>query len=125
MTWKAEIFRAFFVAFGAFEIISNSLYLIRKNGMDLAKKQHQELPTNINRLQIKIKVICMLIFGTLFFLVGFHSYISHTFQYWQSIIVLTLFTIYAIIEGCYYRYWRTFGFSCVSAFLLVSFLILK
>lgn len=120
-----EIFRALFVAFGAFETISNSRYLIQNNGLELAKKQHQELPPKVSREQIKTKVICMLTFGVLFLLVGLSSYLMHSFQYGGSLALLILFAAYASIEGCYYKYWKTFGFSCISILLLTLFLLIK
>ncbi len=48
-----EIIRAFFVAFGAAQTISNSSYLLKKNGLEFARKQHKELPSYalINRLK--------------------------------------------------------------------------
>lgn len=40
ITWKQEIFRAFLLAFGTGQIIANVTYLIKKNGIDLARRQH-------------------------------------------------------------------------------------
>lgn len=124
MSWKYEIFRAFFVAFGAFEVISNCIFLTTKNGMRLAARQHQELPPDRKDNQLKAKVLCMFSFGALFLLSGLYSYITHRFHFEEAVFTLTVFTIYAIIEGCYYRYWKTIGFSCVSILFLVLFLII-
>lgn len=52
-----EIYRAFFVAFGAMEVLTNFRYLIRKNGIELARKQHQELPKDISDRQMKAVTI--------------------------------------------------------------------
>lgn len=123
MSWKFEIFRAFFTAFGAFETISNASYLLLNNGMKLAKKQHGELPLNVTKKQLKIKVICMLTFGILFLAAGLSSYITHSFKYLVSLLILILFAVYASIEACYYKYWHTIGFSCLAIFVLILFLI--
>ena len=47
MTWGQEIFRALLLTFGVTEIITNMSYLTRKNGLDLARKQHGELPPRL------------------------------------------------------------------------------
>ena len=43
MSWTHEILRAFFVAFGALQTISNMTYLLKKNGLELARKQHNNI----------------------------------------------------------------------------------
>lgn len=35
MEWKLELYRAFFVAFGAMEIFTNARYLIKKEGINV------------------------------------------------------------------------------------------
>lgn len=67
MSWGQEIFRAFLLTFGVMEIITNTTYLISKNGLGLARKQHGEMPQDISDKKIVLKVLCMLIFGTAFF----------------------------------------------------------
>ena len=57
MSWKYEIFRCFFLAFGMFEVITNLRFLMKKDGLDLAIKQHGELPKGISE---KNKVKSML-----------------------------------------------------------------
>ena len=57
MSWKLEIYRAFFVAFGMFQIIANARYLSIKDGIKLAAKQHQEIPKAASRKQLRIKVV--------------------------------------------------------------------
>ncbi len=125
MSWKLEIFRAFFVALGAFQVISNSIYLIKENGLELAARQHQEIPPNLKKAQIKAKVICMLLSGILFLMAGLYSYFTHSFQYVASVAVLAVFAVYAVIEACCYRYWRTICFSCLSILFLVLLLLGK
>lgn len=123
MSWTEEFYRAFFVAFGMFEIITNLSYLLLKNGLDRAIKQHGELPKFVSKKQVKVKVICMLIFGSAFFIIGLLSYITRTVEYINYLSILIVFSIYAIIEGCYYRYWKTIGFSIVSLIFLSIFVI--
>lgn len=121
MSWKQEIFRALLLAFGTGEIIANLNYLIKKNGIDLAKRQHQELPANVSDKQMKIKVICMLSAGIMFFIESLISYITRSYS---DVIIfgsLIAFAIYACIEALYYKYWKTAGFAIVSMILLGSY----
>lgn len=67
----------------------------------------------------------MLAFGVLFLLIGLSSYLLHSFQYWESLALLILFAAYATIEGLYYKYWKTIGFSCLSILFLILFLLIK
>lgn len=123
MTWKQEIFRALLLAFGTGQIIANVTYLIKKNGIDLARKQHQELPEDVSDKKMKIKVICMLIVGVMFFIVASISYILHS--YFNDVIFdsLIIFSIYAVVEALYYKYWKTFGLAIVSLFLLGAYML--
>lgn len=122
MTWKQEIFRALLLAFGTGQIIANVTYLIKKNGIDLARNQHQELPEGVSDKRMKIKVICMLIAGIMFFIVASISYILHS--YFNTIIFgsLIIFSIYAVAEALCYKYWKTFGFAIVSLILLGTYM---
>ena len=123
MSWKLEIYRAFFVAFGMFEIISNLKFLSLKNGMNLARKQHQEIPKEVTKKQLKTKVMLMFIFGLLFFLIGMSSYILRNVNETYYLLALILFAMYAVGEALYYKYWKTFGFSTVSILFLLGFLL--
>lgn len=117
LTWGHEIVRALLLAMGTIEIITNTHHLLKKNGLQSARKQHGELPPNRSDKQIKTKVICMLSFGVIFFVISLLSYILHT--YLQSVIFvsLILFAIYGITEALYYRFWKTFGFASVTIVL--------
>lgn len=119
MSWKFEIIRAFFVAFGAMQTISNVTYLLKKSGLELAKKQHKELPDNITNKQLKVKTICMFSFGVLFLAASLFPYLTRSYYELSFIIVLGAYTLYALIEAVYYRFWRTFGAFIISAILLV------
>ena len=122
MSWKYEIFRCFFLAFGMFEVISNLTYLIKNNGLDLAIKQHGELPKGISKNKIKLKVCCMFIYGVLFFIVGLISFINKSVNSTMYIVILILFSIYSICEAMYYRYWKTISFASLCLMLTASFI---
>jgi hypothetical protein len=123
MLWKLEIYRAFFVAFGMFEIISNLTFLTVKNGINMASKQHQEIPKEVTKKQLKTKVMFMLIFGFIFFLTGIISYILHHVNKTYFLMDLFLFATYALGEAIYYKCWKTFGFSTVAILLLLVFFL--
>lgn len=120
MTWPQEILRALLLTFGITEIITNVSYLAKENGLDLSRKQHGELPAKISSKKIKVKVVCMLLFGIIFFISSFSTYILH--KYISTIILIPsiLFCIYGIIEALYYRYWKTTGFAFLTILLMIS-----
>ena len=120
MTWGQEIFRALLLTFGMTEIISNISYLAKKNGLELARKQHGELPPNLPSGKIKSKVIFMLLIGIIFFVAALSSFILHKYIAAVILIPSILFCLYAIIEAFYYKYWKTFGFAFVTILLLIT-----
>lgn len=124
MTWKQEIFRAFLLAFGTGQIIANVTYLIKKNGISLARKQHQELPDNVSDKEMRMKVICMLLVSSMFFMVSLISYMLHSYFNIVILILLILFSMYAIAEALYYRYWKTVGFAIVTITLLSVYIFI-
>ncbi|EKQ54701.1 MULTISPECIES: hypothetical protein [unclassified Clostridium] len=124
MTWAQEIFRALLLTFGTTEIITNTLYLIKDNGLDLARKQHGELPPQIPYKKIKLKVICMLSFGIIFFAVSLLSYLLHKYISNTIFISSILFCLYGIIEALYYRYWKTFGFAFATILLMIGSILI-
>jgi hypothetical protein len=119
MTWGQEIFRAFLLALGSLETITNLIYLTKKNGINLARKQHKEIPMNLSNKKMKIKVVCMLLTGIIFFGVSLLTYLSH--NYFKNIIIITtiIFSVYGISEALYYRYRNTFGFAIVTILLVL------
>ncbi len=124
MTWGQEILRAFLLALGCFEIVTNLTYLTLAGGINKARKQHGELPKGLPDKNIRIKATCMLIAGLALFAVALSSYILHTYTGLAIRIVLVLFSFYGITEALYYRYWKTFGFSIVTIIvMIVSFLL--
>lgn len=124
MSWINEIYRAFFVAFGAMEVITNLTFLVKSNGAQMARKQHQEIPRDISDNQLKVKVLFMLSFGVLFLCIGSYSYFARMFSLQTYLVSLGLLSIYAILEAFYYKYWKTLGFALISIslFSLLFFL---
>lgn len=124
MSWQQEIFRAFFLAIGTLEICTNTGYLLKKNGLISARKQHQELPKNLPDKNIRLKVSFMLLFGLVFFIVSLSSYILHKSLDFMTLISLILFAFYGVSEAIYYRFWKTSGFAIVTVILLVIYIVL-
>ena len=125
MSWKIELYRAFFVVLGTSEVIANTKYLLQKDGLTKARKQHQELPKNATEKNMKVKVICMLIVGIMLLCVGLASYILHQPLKMCTIISLVLLTAYAIIEAFYYKYRNTFGFAAVAIAVTILYIFIK
>jgi hypothetical protein len=123
MPWKFEIYLAFFIAFGATQIISNLIYLSKKNGIELARRQHKELPDMATSMQVKKKVVCMLLFGILFLAVGLVSSFTRSFHQISIVIVLGMYVAYALAEAIYYKFWKTIGALILSGVLLVIFIL--
>lgn len=123
MTWKQEIFRALLLAFGTMEIILNLKFLLKENGTNLARKWHQEIPHNLPDKNMKIKVICMLSAGIMFFCVSLISYVTHKYFNWMIFGSLIIFSAYAIVEALYYRYLNTLGFASVTIALIVIYVL--
>jgi hypothetical protein len=123
MTWGQEILRALLLALGFTAITTNLLHLTRENGLELARKQHGELPKSLPDKNIKIKVICMLMFGIAIFASSLLCFILHRYLRSMILVPLILFSMYGIIEALYYRYWKTTGFACVTIVLLIVALL--
>jgi hypothetical protein len=123
MTWIHEIFRAFFVALGAMELFSNILHFVKEDGMNSARKQHQELPKTASQKQIKTKTIIMLIFGIIFLITGLYSYVINEIPSFLYSCVLFVFSVYAVIEAFYYAYWKTVGFAVIATLSYIICLI--
>jgi hypothetical protein len=117
MTWGQEILRAVLLTFGFMEVFTNASYLLKKQGMQLARKQHGELPSGIADNGIRIKVICMLAFGSIFFAAALSSYIIHRYIQLPILVIAILFSVYGVIEAFCYKYWKTWGFAFVTILL--------
>lgn len=125
MSWKVELFRAIFVALGTMEIITNVKYLVKKDGLTEARKQHKELPNTVTDKNMKIKVICMLLSGIGFLFIGLASYILHSPIIICTSIFLMAFSCYALIEAIYYKYRNTFGFAAISIAIFALYIFVK
>lgn len=123
MSWMDEIVRAFFVAFGAMQTISNATYLMKRNGLMLARRQHKELPADITDGQMKVKVVCMLFFGLLMLGIGLFSFLGHAYHEWSFLIGMGMYMVYALGEAIYYKFWRPFGAFVIAGILFVLILI--
>lgn len=123
MPWIYEIYRAILVAFGTTQTILNLYYLSKKNGMELAAKQHAELPKTATIKQLKIKTTMMLLFGVIFLAAGLFAYFTHSFPKSTVSFILITFAIYAIVEAAYYRYWKTTGFAILGILLAAALII--
>lgn len=119
MSWIQEVLRALLLSLGVFEVITNTTFLLRADGLILARRQHQEMPIGISDTKIKLKVILMLLYGIAFFIISLTSFIFHKYLHLAIILILSLFTIYAISEAIFYRYWRTWGFAVITLLLLL------
>lgn len=122
-TLKYEFYRTFLIAFGAMQIITNSHYLIRKNGIEAARKQHRELPATSTNRQFRVKIICMLSFGILFFTTGIILAIIRSPYPIAITIALSAYTLYALIEALYYRSLKTWGAFILPVVLLVIIIV--
>lgn len=121
---KFDIYKIFFIAFGSMQVIANASYLLKKNGIDLAKKQHQELPSSATEQQFRTKVVCMLIFGVLFLSTGLITIFTRSSSSLLLGIVLAIYTIYALVETIYYKlYWKTVGAFLLPLVLLIVLVI--
>lgn len=118
-----EVLRAFLLSLGVFEIITNTVFLLKKNGITLARKQHQELPCDLPDKRIRVKVILMLLFGIAFSVVSVASYILHGYLNHTILIILFLFSVYGFTEAIFYKYWKTYGFACVTLVMLLLSII--
>ncbi|BBF45256.1 hypothetical protein lbkm_4018 [Lachnospiraceae bacterium KM106-2] len=101
----------------------NSSYLLKEDGLISARKQHGELPKSATDNQIRCKVVCMLIVGVSFFITGMNAYLMKQVEEISFGFVLVCFTIYALIEACYYRYWKVFGeflLGCILTFIFLK-----
>ncbi|HAB9279726.1 hypothetical protein HQ697_08610 [Enterococcus faecium] len=117
MSWTIELIRILFVVLGVLEAIPNFIYLLRKDGVELARKQHGELPKDTTRKQIRIKTVCMFLFGVSFLGTVLFSYATSTYHVLSFAIVMGAFSTYLAIEATYYKYWRIFVPFIISVIL--------
>lgn len=70
------------------EVVTNGFYFFDEKRIIKAKLQHREIPENVTKSKLKIKVTIIFLFGWLFLLTGILLF-SKSLLY-----VLTLFNIY-------------------------------
>ncbi len=129
MGWTEYILRAFFVAFGAAEIISNLHHLLKKDASKIAssaKKQHQEMPLDLNDYHFVVKAILMLIFGCIFLVSGLLMCINRSFYHNLSMTIMIMLGLYGVIQGTIYRRcWRSLMAIFIYSLPLIIYLICK
>jgi hypothetical protein len=118
-----DIYRFIFFILGLFCFLSNGIYLLKKEGLTLARKQHQELPYGLPERNFKVKVTAMFLFGILFLATGVVSLISTNIYAAIAPIIFGIFATYGVAEALYYRYWKTFGFMFVCILLFIPLLV--
>lgn len=119
MELKQLIIKCFFIIFGIIEVVTNGFYLSGEKRIMKAKLQHREIPENVTKSKLKIKVTIMFLFGWLFLLAGILSF-SKNLLY-----ILILFNIYLLCEAMHYKYWKTFGAFFVSLIMTVIYVICR
>jgi len=100
------IFLWILVVIGLFEITSNLFHLSRNGKTEIGKsgkRQHQELPIDLNEFHYFVKVIIMLIFGILFLASSIVSLIDFNFGLYFLWIVVIGFGGYGILQAVIYR----------------------
>ncbi|MET1247753.1 hypothetical protein ABWW58_03075 [Sporolactobacillus sp. STCC-11] len=102
----------------------NGSYLVKRNGLSLARKQHGELPSYLPDRNIRVKVVVMGAFGLVFAIVSLSLYFFHTYVKLPIVISMFLFMIYGIGEAFYYKYWKTTGFAIVTVLAFLIYLLI-
>lgn len=93
-----------FYIFGLFELITNTVYLLKKDGIRRAYGQHREIPAEVSYDRMKVKVITMLVVGVamttslLLLLTGNANLASSA----QKVVVCG-YALYALGEAAAYR----------------------
>lgn len=93
-----------FYIFGLFELITNTVYLLKKDGIRQAYGQHREIPAWVSCDRMKVKVITMLVVGiamtaSLLLLLTGKANLAATVQK----IVVCSYALYTIGEAAAYR----------------------
>ena len=111
------------ILLGLFEIVSNLVHLLKgtkeKIGIS-AKRQHQELPLDLNYQHFYWKAWIMFLFGLIFITSGLVSYT--TLSFWFFDLSLVLFAIYGLAQAIYYK--RTYKVWLSAVVYLLPILIL-
>lgn len=116
-----QMFIGLFIVFGLFEMITNTVYSLKVDGLVLAVKQHREVPPSATQKQMKVKVKIMLLVGILFFVTGIMAFINPFLATMPMFIVLALFSAYTLMEALYYKYALAFALAGLAGVLLVIY----
>ena len=126
MGWTEDIFRAFFVTFGAAEIISNLYHLSKRDLGQIAnysRKQHSEIPLESGDRHFVVKAVLMLIFGFTFLVAGVVMSIKKTLYYNVSMIIMIVLALYGIIQGVVDRKcWRSLMAIFIYSLTLIIYI---
>lgn len=118
-----QVFIGIFIIFGLFEMITNTIYSLKPNVLELAVKQHREVPPRATQKQMKIKIKIMLLVGLIFFVSGILACINPSLARIPMLVVLVLFSLYTFLEAVYYKYVVSFALMGLAVSLLVIYIL--
>jgi hypothetical protein len=121
------IYLIYFVIFlGLFETASNLFHLLKWNKELVAmsaKRQHQELFSDLNYMHFYVKAVIMFLFGILFTASALIAFATMNLLFFKM--VLALFGIYGLAQAIYYKrpykVWMS-AFVYILPFLLLIIL---
>lgn len=108
-----------FLLFGLIETVANLYYLIGKRGVELARRQHRELPADVSDRRMKIKIWTMLALGLLFLGGGIYACAAVYMVPAIMMGILMLFTVYMLAEALYYRQMIGLVFAALGAVMML------
>lgn len=93
-----------FYIFGLFELITNTVYLLKKDGIKQAYGQHREIPAGVSYGRMKVKVVTMLVVGiamtaSLLLLLAGNADLASAAQK----VVVSGYALYTVGEAAAYR----------------------
>lgn len=99
-----DYFIYFILLLGIFQIVSNPIHFIKGSKSKIgesAKRQHQELPLDIDNIHFYYKALIMFVFGLFFLTSGLIALLFHNIV--LLFITIALFGLYGIIQGIIYK----------------------
>lgn len=127
MTTTEIVLVAIFLLLGAFELFSNAYHLTRGSLAEIstsAKKQHQEMPMDLDDKHYLVKVILMLLFGIAFLGIGSIMLLTGRFQLWPAVLVMAGLSLYSFVQAILYRrFWRVWTAILVYSLPLAIFML--
>jgi hypothetical protein len=123
------IYFIYFVsAYGIFEIVSNTIHLSKGSISAIgqsARRQHQELPLNINDVHFFTKAIIMLIFGLMFSAAAILYFLQIDAYCILGLLTFSLHGAYGLIQAVIYRkFLNVWPAAVVYNIPLIAFLLL-